>query len=268
MDALARERITIKSRDEVEQIRAAGLVVHEVLCALAAAARPGVTTLELDRLAESLTRRRGAEPAFLGYHGFPASLCISVNEEVVHGIPSPDRRLAEGDLVSLDYGVVLEGWYADSAVTVPVGAVDEASARLIEVTRQALARAIAEARPGQRVGDLGAAAQAWTESQGYQVVRDFVGHGVGRRLHEPPQIPNFGTPGTGPRLKAGMVLAIEPMVNAGVASVDLLEDGWTAVTQDGRRSAHFEHTVAITDNGPDILTLPRGSTLTLPEAAR
>jgi methionyl aminopeptidase len=260
-----------RTAEQVALIRGAGAVVYEVLEELSALCKPGVTTFELARVAERRTRKHKAIPIFKGYGApespFPEVICISVNEEVVHGIPSADRRLAEGDLVSLDYGVVLEGWYADSAVTVPVGAVDEASARLVEVTRQALARAVAEARPGQRVGDLGAAAQAWTESQGYQVVRDFVGHGVGRRLHEPPQIPNFGTSGTGPRLKAGMVLAIEPMVNAGVASVDLLEDGWTAVTQDGRRSAHFEHTVAITDNGPDILTLPRGSTLTLSEAA-
>jgi len=268
MDALARERIALKSAEEIEHIRAAGLVVHQVLEALTAAARPGVTTLELDRQAEALTRRRGAEPAFLGYHGFPASLCISVNEQVVHGIPSARKVLAEGDLVSLDYGVVLDGWYADSAVTVGVGRLDAPSARLLEVTRQALAQALAQARAGQRVGDLGAAAQAWIEAQGFQVVRDFVGHGVGRRLHEPPQIPNFGAPGTGPRLKAGMVLAIEPMVNAGVAAVDLLEDGWTAVTQDGLRSAHFEHTVAVTENGPDILTLPRGQAMPLSEKVR
>lgn len=262
MDALARERISVKSRDEIERIRAAGQVVHEVLQALAAAARPGVTTLELDKLAEALTRRRGAEPAFLGYHGYPASLCISVNDEVVHGIPSPDRALAQGDLVSLDFGVVLDGWVADSAITVGVGPLDAESARLVAVTRQALARAIAQAVPGNRVGDLGAAAQAYVESRGLQVVRDFVGHGVGRRLHEPPQVPNFGTPGTGPRLKAGMVLAIEPMVNLGTAAVEHLEDGWTAVTQDGRRSAHFEHTVAVTENGPEILTLPPGESLT------
>ncbi len=250
------ERIVVKSPDEIVRLRAACRVVAEVLAELRAAVAPGVTTLELDRLAEAGARRRGAEPAFKGYHGYPASLCASVNEEVVHGIPSSRRVLREGDLVGLDFGVVLDGFYGDAAVTVPVGAVSEEALRLLQTTRDALAAAIDEARPERRVGDLGAAVQRRVEAEGFSVVRDFVGHGIGRRLHEPPQIPNFGTPGTGPRLRAGMALAIEPMVNAGRCEVDTREDGWTAFTVDGRLSAHFEHTVLVTENGPEILTLP------------
>ena len=260
MDAHARERIALRSRDEIARIREACLVVHDILRELAAAAVPGVSTAELDRLAEARTRARGAEPAFLGYHGYPASVCISVNEQVVHGIPSPHRVLREGDLVGLDFGVVLGGFYGDSAITVPVGRIPEAARRLIEVTEGALAAAVAAARPEGRVGDIGAAVQAHVEARGFSVVRDFVGHGIGRRLHEPPQVPNYGSPGTGPRLRPGMVLAIEPMVNAGGFEVETLDDGWTAVTQDGSLSAHFEHTVAVTDDGPEILTLPEGAT--------
>jgi methionyl aminopeptidase len=262
MDALSRERIALKSRDDLARIRDACLVVHDVLVELRRAVAPGISTGELDRMAESRARARGAEPAFLGYHGYPASVCISVNDEVVHGIPSPTRVLAEGDIVGLDFGVVLGGFYGDSAITVPVGAVSEEARRLIEVTQGALAQAIAAARPERRVGDIGAAVQAYVEAKGFSVVRDFVGHGIGRRLHEPPQIPNFGTPGTGARLRPGMVLALEPMVNAGGFRVETLEDGWTAVTQDGRLSAHFEHTVAVTENGPEILSLPPGAALT------
>lgn len=258
MDAHARERIAIRSRDEIARIRAACLVVHDILRELAAAAVPGTTTAELDRLAEAGTRARGAEPAFLGYHGYPASVCISVNHEVVHGIPSSRRVLREGDLVGLDFGVVLDGFYGDSAVTVPVGKVADAARRLLEVTEGALAAAVAMARPDRRVGDIGAAVQAYVEPLGFSVVRDFVGHGIGRRLHEPPQIPNFGVPGTGPRLRPGMVLALEPMVNAGRFEVETLDDGWTAVTQDGSLSAHFEHTVVVTEDGPEILSLPGG----------
>lgn len=255
MDALSRERIAVKSRDELARIRDACRVVHDVLAELAAAALPGVTTAELDRLAEARARQRGAEPAFLGYHGYPASVCISVNDEVVHGIPSAQRVLRDGDIVGLDFGVVLAGFYGDSAVTVPVGTASPEALRLIEVTRGALACAVAEARPDRRVGDIGAAVQAYVEPRGFSVVRDFVGHGIGRRLHEPPQVPNFGSPGTGPRLRPGMVLALEPMVNAGGFEVETLDDGWTAVTQDGRLSAHFEHTVAVTEDGPEILTI-------------
>jgi len=255
LDASARDRIVLKTTDEIARMRAACDVVREVLDDLVRAAVPGVSTAELDRLARERTRERGAEPAFLGYHGFPAALCVSVNHEVVHGIPSPARLLAEGDVVGLDYGVVLDGWYGDAARTVPVGSVSAAAARLLETGREALARAVAAVRPGATTGDLGAAVQRYVESEGCSVVRDFVGHGIGRRLHEPPHLPNFGTAGAGAKLVPGMVLAIEPMVNAGGADVEQLDDGWTAVTADGSLSAHFEHTVAVTENGPEILTL-------------
>lgn len=257
MDGRARERIELRTSDEIARIREACLVVHDVLDELSGAAVAGVTTAELDRLARTRARERGAEPAFLGYHGYPASLCVSVNDEVVHGIPSEGRVLADGDVVGLDFGVVLRGWFGDSARTVAVGRVSAEAARLLEVTREALERAIAAAVPNGRVGDLGAAVQAHVEPRGYSVVRDFVGHGIGRRLHEPPQLPNFGLRGTGPVLRPGMILAIEPMVNAGGCEVETLEDGWTAVTVDGGLSAHFEHTVAVTEDGPEILTLRR-----------
>jgi methionyl aminopeptidase len=258
MDASARDRIVLRTSEEIARIGAACAVVHEVLALLARAAVPGATTAELDRIAVAHTRARGAEPAFLGYHGYPASLCVSVNDEVVHGIPSARRRLAEGDVVGLDYGVVLDGWYGDAARTVPVGAIDAPAARLLEVGREALRRAVAAACPGATTGDIGAAVQRYVEGQGFSVVREFVGHGIGRRLHEPPHVPNYGTPGTGERLLPGMVLAIEPMVNAGAPEVEQLDDGWTAVTADGSRSSHFEHTVAITENGPVILGLGDG----------
>jgi methionyl aminopeptidase len=264
MDATSRDRIAVRTADEIARIRDAGAVVHAVLEALTAAAVPGVTTAELDRLAAERTRALHAEPAFLGYHGYPACLCVSVNDEVIHGIPSPRRVLAEGDLVGLDFGVVLGGWYADSARTVPVGKPSPESERLMAVTRGGLIRAIAAARAGGRLGDICAAVQGHVEGHGFSVVRDFVGHGIGRRLHEPPHIPNYGTAGTGPRLRAGMVFAIEPMVNSGGSEVETLDDGWTAVTADGRWSAHFEHTVAITENGPEILTLPPGHSIEVP----
>jgi methionyl aminopeptidase len=251
---MARDGIEIRTVDEQARIRDAGAILHAILQELARTVAPGMTTLEVDRLAEARTRAAGAEPAFLGYHGFPASLCISVNEEVVHGIPSPRRVLREGDVVGLDFGVVYRGWYADAAMTVPVGRVSDDARRLLEVTKEALARGVAAAVPDARVGDIGAAVQRFVEGHGYSVVRDFVGHGIGRRLHEPPQIPNYGIPGKGARLRAGMVLAIEPMVNAGGLEVRTLDDGWTAVTRDGRLSAHFEHTVAITESGPVVLT--------------
>jgi methionyl aminopeptidase len=257
MDGRARERIQLRTPDEIARIREACLVVHDVLDELVLATVPGVTTAELDRLARTRARERGAEPAFLGYHGYPASLCASVNDEVVHGIPSEGRVLRDGDVVGLDFGVVLGGWYGDSARTVPVGRVSAEAARLLEATREALERAVAAAVPGGRLGDLGAAVQAHVEPRGYSVVREFVGHGIGRRMHEPPQIPNFGVHGTGPALRPGMILAIEPMVNAGGSEVEVLEDGWTAVTADGSLSAHFEHTVAVTEDGPEILTLRR-----------
>ena len=253
-----REQVELKSAEEIARIRAASLVVHDVLQEVSAAIAPGVRTAELDRLAERATAARGAQPAFKGYHGYPAVICISVNDEVVHGIPS-GRVLAEGDIVGLDFGVCLDGFYGDSARTVPVGHVSPAAAALVDTTRQALARAIAAARPDARLGDLGFAVQSLVEPRGFSVVRDFVGHGIGRRLHEPPQVPNYGAPGTGMRLRAGMVLALEPMVNAGRPEVRTLEDGWTAVTVDGSLSAHFEHTIAITSDGPEILSLPRTS---------
>jgi methionyl aminopeptidase len=219
---------------------------------------PGITTGELDRVAEARLQALGARPAFKGYHGFPACVCISVNEEVVHGIPSAERVLRDGDIVSLDFGAVVDGWYGDAAVTVPVGTAAPDALRLIEVTRESLLRGAAAALPGARIGDVGAAVQRCAEERGFSVVRDFVGHGIGRALHEPPQIPNFGAPGTGIRIRPGMVLAIEPMVNAGRPEVDLLLDGWTAVTADGSLSAHFEHTVAVTGDGPVLLGVEGG----------
>ena len=252
---MVHERIELKSADEIARIRAASLIVHDILRECVRAVVPGVTTAEIDRLAEARTAERGARPAFKGYHGYPACICISVNEEVVHGIPSPKRVLREGDIVGLDFGVVHGGYYGDSAYSVPVGRVNEAAAALLETTRLALGRAIAAATPANRLGDIGAAVQEFVEGRGFSVVRDFVGHGIGRRLHEPPQVPNVGRAGEGVPLSAGMVLAIEPMVNAGSAEVSTLDDGWTAVTEDGRLSAHFEHTVAVTENGPEILSL-------------
>ncbi|HEY7724097.1 MAG TPA: type I methionyl aminopeptidase [Anaeromyxobacteraceae bacterium] len=254
------ERIHRRGPDEVARIDAACRAVHEVLDELRAAVAPGLTTLEIDRMAEAGLRRRGAAPAFLGYRGFPASICVSVNEEVVHGIPSARRTLRAGDVVGLDLGAVLDGWYGDAAVTVPVGPAAPEALRLLEVTRAALGRGAAEARPGARVGDIGAAVQRCVEAAGFAVVRDFVGHGIGRALHEPPQVPNYGPAGRGPRLETGMVLAIEPMVNAGGPGVRFLEDGWTAATADGSLSAHFEHTVAVTAGGPRVLGV-RGAPL-------
>jgi len=250
-----------KSAAEIEKMRAAGRIVGRILREVAAAARPGVSTGELDELAESLIEKYGAKPAFKGYSQggkvpFPGVICISVNEEIVHGIPSRKRVLREGDVCSMDFGVVVDGWYGDSAITIPVGKVTDEAARLIEVTRKALEVGIAAAVPGNRVYDIGAAIQAHVEAEGFSVVRDFVGHGIGRRLHEDPQVPNYGPGGQGLRLKPGMVLAIEPMVNEGTWEVEELDDGWTAVTADRKLSAHFEHTIAITEDGPRILTLP------------
>lgn len=228
--------------------------MRAVLDALVAAAVPGVTTLELDRFAESRTRELGAVPAFKGYLGYPASVCISVNEEVVHGIPSEKRVLRDGDVVGLDFGAVLGGFHGDAAETVLVGRGSPEAERLVKATREALAVGIAVARSGGRIGDIGSAVQRSAEAAGYSVVREFVGHGIGRKLHEAPQVPNFGEPGTGAWLRPGLVLAIEPMVNAGLPGIRTLEDGWTAVTEDGSLSAHFEQTVAITEEGPEILT--------------
>ena len=247
--------IVCKSPAEIERMRAANALVADVLAELAAMAAPGVTTAELDAKAESLVRDAGAEPAFKGYRGYPASLCVSVNEEVVHGIPS-SRVLVAGDIVSLDMGVKLNGFYGDTAVTVPVGTVEPEVLRLLRVTQESLQKGIAQVRVGSRISDIGHAIQRHVEAGGFAVVREFVGHGIGAALHEDPQIANYGEPGHGPRLAEGMVLAIEPMVTMGKPAVRVLKDGWTAVTRDGSLSAHFEHTVAVTKTGPLVLTQP------------
>jgi methionyl aminopeptidase len=245
--------IICKSSAEIEKMRRSGRLVRELLQEICQRARPGVSTLELEKHAEKRLAQLGARPAFKGYRGYPCCLCTSVNDEIIHGIPS-GRRLNEGDLLSVDLGVVLDGFYGDSALTVPVGEVSEGAKKLLCVTEAALERAIESVRPGNRLGDVSAVVQEHVESNGFSVVREFVGHGIGRQLHEEPQIPNFGPPGRGPVLKEGMVLAIEPMVNAGSPASRLLDDQWTAVTVDGEYSAHFEHMVAVTGNGPDVLT--------------
>jgi methionyl aminopeptidase len=245
--------IVCKSPAEIERMRAANQLVADVLAELAAMVAPGVTTADLDAAAEQLVRAAGAEPAFKGYRGYPCTLCASVNEQVVHGIPSA-RPLVEGDIISLDMGVKLNGFFGDSAVTVPVGRVAPEVETLLQVTQEALAKGIARVRLGGRVSDIGHAIQTHVEASGFSVVREFVGHGIGAALHEEPQIANYGEPGRGPRLAEGMVLAIEPMVNMGRAAVKVLADGWTAVTRDGSLSAHFEHTVAVTKAGPRVLT--------------
>jgi methionyl aminopeptidase len=235
-------------------MREAGRLVGEVLTELASQVAPGVTTADLDLLAEKRIAQAGAIAAFKGYHGYPATICASINDEVIHGIPSGRRVLNEGDVISLDVGASLDGYYGDSAITLPVGQVSEEAATLLRVTEEALYRAIERVRPGSRVSDIGHEVQKHVEAYGFSVVREFVGHGIGQRMHEEPQVPNYGEPGRGPRLAEGMVLAIEPMVNAGKPAVKVLADGWTAVTRDGGLSAHFEHTVAVTADGPRILT--------------
>ena len=250
--------IVCKLPAEVEKMRAANALVADVLAELQSLVAPGVTTQELDAVAETRIRDAGAVPAFKGYQGYPATLCASINDAVVHGIPSA-RPLIEGDIVSLDMGVVLNGYYGDAALTVGVGVISESATELLRVTREALDRAIECARVGGRVSDLGHAVQRRVEAAGFSVVREFVGHGIGTRLHEDPQIPNYGEPGRGPRLREGMVLAIEPMVNVGKPGVRVLDDGWTAVTQDGSLSAHFEHSVAVSKEGPMILSRPMTS---------
>lgn len=245
--------IVLKSRTEIEKMAAAGRIVAEILSGVREMVAPGVTLAELDAYAERETLKRKAKPAFKGYSGFPFSLCCSVNEQVVHGFAT-GRTLVPGDIVSLDFGVVYGGFYGDSAITVPVGAVSPEAARLIAATEESLQKAIEVADTGHRLSDISHAVQSFVEARGFSVVRDFVGHGIGKELHEGPQVPNFGQPGKGPKLKSGMVLAIEPMINEKGFDVRVLEDGWTAVTCDGGLSAHFEHTVAVTDNGPLILT--------------
>jgi len=246
--------IEIKSSREIEQLKKSNAIVAEIFEKLKKTAAPGVTTRELDRIAEEMILKRGAIPAFKGYRNYPATLCVSINEEVVHGIPGP-RRLKEGDIVSIDVGVNLNGYFGDAAITLPVGEIDQKAKRLMEVTEKALQIGIEMARVGNRLYDISHAIQKWVESNGFSVVRDFVGHGIGKSLHEEPQIPNFGSPGQGPRLEKGMVFALEPMVNEGTHEVKILSDGWTVVTADGKRSAHFEHTIAITDGKAEILSM-------------
>lgn len=245
--------VILKQPDEIAKARASNRIVAEVLNELREKVKPGVTTKELNKIAEDVTAKRGAKPAFKGYRGYPYSLCASVNDEVVHGMPS-NRVLKEGDIVGLDYGVCYQGLYGDSAITLPVGKVSEQAMRLMQVTEQSLYAAIGQACDGNRLGDISAAVQETVEAAGYSVVRDFVGHGIGKSMHEDPQIPNFGKKGRGIELKRGMILAIEPMVNVGKYNVKILSDGWTVITLDGSLSAHFEHSVAITDNGPEILS--------------
>jgi methionyl aminopeptidase len=251
--------IVLKSPREIALMREGGRILVEAMRLCRDLAKPGISTLEIDREVEALIRARGAQPAFKGYRGYPATVCASINEEVVHGIPAAHRKVKEGDIVGLDLGAIVEGYYADAAFTLPVGEVSEEVHRLLTVTREALDRAIEEARPGRRLGDVSAAVQRHAEAAGFGVVRAFVGHGIGRELHEDPQVPNFGEPGKGPRLRAGMVLAIEPMLTMGHWGVRVLGDRWTAVTEDGSLAAHFEHTVAITENGPDVLTRPESA---------
>lgn len=245
--------IILKSDRELQAMREAGRIVALCRAELEKAVRPGISTLELDRIANEFIRKMGAAPSFKGYNGFPASICTSVNDQVVHGIPGP-RRLKEGDIISLDIGAFYQGFHGDAAITVPVGRINPEAARLLKVTEESLYRGIEKARAGNRLSDIGGAVQAHVEAAGFSVVRDYVGHGIGRKMHEDPQIPNFGPPGLGPLLKAGMTLAIEPMINAGGYQVRTLEDKWTVVTVDGSLSAHFEHTIAIAHDGPILLT--------------
>jgi methionyl aminopeptidase len=248
--------ITRKSREQIALMRRAGRVVAEMHEVCIRAAKPGATTLDIDRVAREVIDRRGARSNFLGYHGFPAVVCTSPNDVIVHGIPSDSVVLEEGDILSIDCGAIIEGWHADAAVTIPVGEVDDESKRLIQVTRGSLEAAIEQVVEGNQLGDVGAAVEGRAEPAGFSVVREYVGHGIGTAMHEDPQVPNYGPPGRGMRLKVGHVLAIEPMVNAGGPGTELLDDGWTVVTQDGSRSAHFEHTIAVTEHGPEVLTLP------------
>jgi methionyl aminopeptidase len=247
--------ITRKSRDQVALMRRAGKVVAEMHEECVRAAKPGVTTADIDQVARDVIERRRARSNFLGYHGFPAVICTSPNEVIVHGIPG-GYVLHEGDILSIDCGAIIEGWHADAALTIPIGEVDDESRRLIEVTRHSLELAIDEVVSGNRLSDVGAAVENVAQAAGFSIVREYVGHGIGTAMHEEPQVPNYGPPGRGLKLKEGLVLAIEPMVNAGGPGTRTLDDGWTVVTADGRRSAHFEHTVAVTEHGPEVLTLP------------
>ena len=247
-------KIYLKSKDEVEKLRAVNLIVSQVLDACEAACKPGVSTWDLNEIADAKLKALGATSAFLGYHGYPAVLCTSVNEVVVHGIPRKDVVLKDGDIVGVDFGCFKDGFCGDSARTIPIGKVTSEATRLMETTREALERAIQQCKPGNRLQDIGWAVQSHVEPLGYSVVRTFVGHGIGRAMHEDPPVPNYGSPGKGLRLKPGLVLAIEPMVNAGTHEVEVLADGWTAVTKDRKLSAHFEHSIAITEDGPLVLS--------------
>jgi methionyl aminopeptidase len=246
--------IVLKSASEIAKLREANLIVAEVLDALEAAARPGLTTWDLNEIAARRLKHHKADSAFLGYHGYPAVLCTSVNEVVVHGIPRRDLVLKEGDILSIDFGAFKDGWCGDSARTIPIGKVKPEAEALMNATREALERGIAACVPGNRLGDIGHAVQSHAESNGYSVVRQFVGHGIGRAMHEEPHVPNYGDAGKGRRLSPGLVVAIEPMINAGGPDVLVKDDGWTAITRDGSLSAHFEHSVAITDSGPVVLS--------------
>lgn len=245
--------IVVKSQSELQKMRTAGRMVAEVLQLLRETVKPGVTSIELDRLAENQCRKMKARPAFKGYGGFPYTICASPNDRIVHGFPNSDP-LVEGDILSVDFGLIFDGFYGDSAVTIPVGRISREAEKLLKTTQESLEKGIAAALAGGHLSDISSSVQNCAEKEGYGVVREFVGHGIGRQLHEDPQIPNYGTPGRGPKLKSGMTLAIEPMVNEGLPGVKVLDDGWIAVTVDGKLSAHFEHSIAITDDGPEILT--------------
>lgn len=253
-DAHCAKAIVVKSADEIKIMQEANQIVAETLCMLKKVAQPGISTLELDILAEELCRKRNAKPAFKGYRGFPGSLCVSINEEVVHGIPSRKRKLRKGDILSVDFGVKYKGYYGDSAVTLPIGKIDSKKQHLVDVTRESLAQAISKVVAGNRIADISKAVQHYVEGEGFSVVRQFVGHGIGSALHEGPEIPNFHQGERSPKLMVGMVLAIEPMVNMGTFKVKVLRDGWTVITADKKPSAHFEHSVAVTEDGPLVLS--------------
>jgi methionyl aminopeptidase len=246
--------IEVKSAREIALMRAGGQILADLMVHLRTGVKPGMSTLEIDEDVAAFIEARDAQPAFKGYRGFPSTVCVSINDEIVHGIPSAHRRIKEGDVVSLDLGCIVEGYYADCAFTLALGDVPPRVQALLDVTRESLDHAIGECRPGRRLSDVSHAVQRHVEAHGFSVVRAFVGHGIGRRLHEDPQIPNFGEPGRGPHLRPGMVLAVEPMVTMGGWEVRILDDGWTAVTRDGSLAAHFEHTIAVTEDGPDVLT--------------
>lgn len=258
--------IIAKSKKEIEKMRAAGKLVGQVLQELRSLVEPGVSTLEVDRAAERMIREAGALPTFKGYHGFPYSICASVNEQVVHGFPSA-YQLRDGDIFSIDVGVTLEGFVGDTATTVPVGEISPELVHLVRTTEECLERAIEQCRAGLHLGDIGWAVQSHAESHGYSVVREYVGHGIGRKMHEDPQIPNYGKPGKGPKIRTGYVFAVEPMINLGTHQTKVLADGWTVVTLDGRPSAHTEHTIAVTEEGPEVLTLVASGISRMAEAA-